>query len=253
MNYHIPTDDLSCLVDGINGQNYIEYNDFDEVLNKNNINGVRDEICESRTPSQTPLPTSEPTPSPTNNPTPNPVDPVCEYNYTSCVVISVSSDNNCGYLRRYLQTIARETYSNDYVDLTILLHGRIYGNEISGRRNEILSSLSDDSTEFLCNSSSYDSENDNSTDYNGTLESTLDQIVDNDLYDEKKVIMISLCTAPDDDNTCNVARDYDLDNEQFNCIIEDDGNKEGDNYISNDTDDSSNLKASDVFEKLYMW
>ena len=66
------------------------------------------------------------------------------------------------------------------------------------------------------------------------------------------MIIISLCNARDDDNTCDVANDYDPDNEventavnnsdessneQFKCLVEDDGNKEDDNCISNKEDD----------------
>ena len=69
--------------------------------------------------------------------------------------------------------------------MTILSNRGIYRKEISGPRNEILSSLNDDSNEFLSTSNSCD-ENDNSTDYDGTL----DQIVDNDFYDEQKVTTI---------------------------------------------------------------
>ena len=78
---------------------------------------------------------------PTPQPIPNPGDQVYEYNYTSGVITvssgySLNSNNNCRCLGKYLRKIVRESYSYDYVDLTILLHGGNYTNEIIGKRNE---------------------------------------------------------------------------------------------------------------------
>ena len=39
-------------------------------------------------------------------------------------------------------------------------------------------------------------------------------------------------------------------NEQFKCLVENDGNKEDDNYICHDSDDLSDLDGSDVIDKL---
>ena len=80
----VSSDDFSCLVDGgTSGENYNEYNDFDEASMSSNINGVRDEICENRALSPTGSPTPNPTGVPTNKPTSSPTYNYCDLGNTT--------------------------------------------------------------------------------------------------------------------------------------------------------------------------
>ena len=100
----VASGDFSCLADGgTTGENYSEYNDFDEASIDNSVNGARDEICENRTPLPTNVPTEKPSESPINKPTSSPTYSYCDLgNKTMGLVFMVSlgcilTDIQCAY------------------------------------------------------------------------------------------------------------------------------------------------------------
>ena len=103
------------------------------------------------------------------------------------------SDDKCTAVREFVSDVVEKTYNPEgLVDYEVILHN-LGGSltEFDGTRNEILSSI-DDETLFKCGNSG----DANETDYDGALQNALIDLVGS-TYSVKKIIMMSFCQVDD--------------------------------------------------------
>ena len=87
-------------------------------------------------------------------------------------------------------------YVPGYFDVTILSH-KMNGARITGSREQVLSQID----ELTCNIDGSGSDND-LVDYDGEIGVAINDIKNRDDYDVKRVVLINMCEAEDDDDTC---------------------------------------------------
>ena len=114
----VTADDFSCLVDGgTSGENYNEYNDFDEASIESNTNGVRDEICKNAIGSSYLI-------------------------SLGCVL----TDEECDYVNDYSRDLIELTYNPEQIDMgnfLCVIHGGAFSGALLGENRDVVLSACD--------------------------------------------------------------------------------------------------------------